>query len=73
MSISDAVEEIINLSSEDFIEEEDWCLKQAGSRAPFAANNAKVRQLGQYNLQTLKMLRELQLHLQKTNALVDEL
>ena len=73
MSISNAVEEIINLSGEDFIEEEDWCLKQAGSRAPFETNNPKVRELGQCNLKTLKLLRELQLHLQKSAALEAEL
>ncbi|MGP4734361.1 MULTISPECIES: hypothetical protein [unclassified Psychrobacter] len=73
MSIEDVCGEIIELTNEDFVEQEDWYLKQSNSRTPFEATNPKVRKLGQHNLKTLKLIKEMQLHLKKTAALESEL
>ena len=74
MSIEDIAIQIVGLKDEDFADEEAECLMQTNyHHALKPATTTAVRKLGQHNLKTLKLLKELQLHLQKTKALVDEL
>lgn len=70
MSIEQVCADIITLTDENFIEVEAECLNQAHFHHPLRPNTThKMRQLGQYNLKTLKLLKALQLHLQQVEPM----
>lgn len=74
MSIENVCGEIIELTDEDFANTEAECLDQTNYHHPLKpATNAQMRQLGQHNLKTLKLLKALQLHLQQTEPMEVEL
>lgn len=74
MSIEDVCGQVIELTDEEFADTEAECLNQANYHHPLKpATNAKMRKLGQHNLKTLKLLKELQLHLQQAEPMEVEL
>ncbi len=74
MSIEDVCGQIIELTDEDFANIEAGCLNQTNYHHPLKpATNAQMRQLGQYNLKALKLLKALQLHLQQAEPMEVEL
>ncbi|WP_413190845.1 hypothetical protein [Psychrobacter sp. AT9] len=74
MSIENVCSEIIELTDEDFADTEAECLNQANYHHPLKpATTAKVRKLGQHNMKTLKLLKELQLHMAEAEKMEVEL
>lgn len=74
MSIEDVCGQIIELTDEDFVAMEAECLNQTNYHHPLKhATTAKVRKLGQHNMKTLKLLKELQLHMAEAEKMEVEL
>lgn len=74
MSLEDIAIQIIDLTDEDFVAMESECLNQANYHHPLKpATTAKVRKLGQHNMKTLKLLKELQLHMAEAEKMEVEL
>lgn len=74
MSIEDIAIQIVNLTDDDFVTTEAECLNQANYHHPLKlATTATVRKIGQHNLKSLKLLKELQLHLQQAEKITSEL
>lgn len=74
MSLEDIAIKIIDLNDEDFVAMESECLNQANYHHPLKpATTTAVRKLGQHNLKTLKLLKELQLHMAAAEQMEDEL
>lgn len=64
MSIEYVAGQIIELTDEDFAKTELDCLNQINYDHPFnRKTTADTRKLGQHNMKSLKMLKELQLQL----------
>ena len=74
MSIENVCGEIIELADEDFAETEAECLNQTNYHHPLKpATTAQMRKLGQHNLKSLKMMKELQLHMAEAEKMEVEL
>ena len=74
MSLEDIAIQIIDLTDEDFAAMEAECLNQANYHHPLKpATTAQVRKLGQHNLKSLKMMKELQLHMAAAEKMENEL
>ena len=74
MSLEDIAIQIIDLTDEDFAAMEAECLNQTSYHHPLKhATSAKVRLLGKHNLKTLKLLKELQLHMAEAEKMEVEL
>lgn len=74
MSIEDVCGQIIELTDEDFGDTEAECLSQTNYHHPLKpATNVQMRELGQHNLKSLKLLKALQLHLQQAEPMEVEL
>lgn len=74
MNIEHVCEHIAKLTDEDFADVEAEALMQTNyhhSMAP--TTSAKVRKIGQHNLKSLKMLKELQDHLQQAIQMENDL
>ncbi|MDO5770228.1 MAG: hypothetical protein Q4P13_12050 [Psychrobacter sp.] len=70
MSIEKVCADIIDLTDEDFIEVEDECLNQTNYHHPLKPGTTRqMRALGQHNLKSLKLLKELQLQLEQAEAM----
>lgn len=74
MSIEDIAVQIIDLTDEDFVVMEAECLNQTNYHHPLKPETtAKVRKLGQHNLKSLKLMKELQIHMAEAEKMEVEL
>lgn len=74
MSLEDIAIQIVDLTDEDFVEMEAECLNQTNYHHPLKPETtAKVRKLGQHNLKSLKLMKELQIHLAEAEKMEVEL
>lgn len=74
MSLEDIAIQIIDLTDEDFAAMEAECLNQTSYHHPLkSATTAKVRKLGQHNLKSLKLMKELQIHMTAAEQMENEL
>ncbi|MGP4950721.1 hypothetical protein ACTXGO_00910 [Psychrobacter sp. T6-1] len=70
MSIEYVAGQIIELTDDDFANAEAECLAQTNYHHPLKpATNAQMRKLGQHNLKSLQLMKELQLHLQQAEPM----
>lgn len=66
MSIEQVCSQIIDLTDEDYADIEAECLMQTNYHHPLKpATTQQVRKIGQHNLETLKLLKALQVHLKQ--------